>query len=239
MMALPIRFIVISLLATPVTLGSAQADEPPAHTPGVDCPLAKAGIQHGDLRPFKDVEKYIAFLERPERVKWQKPDAVVAAMALAGDETVVDVGAGSGYFSFRFARALPRGKVVAMDIQPEMVRHIHHKAMSEKVANVQAMVAKPDDPGIPGEADVVFVCDVLHHVAASQAWLGKLSGEMKPNARLVLIEFKQGRLPQGPPEKLKIPRTRLLAMATEAGLVLDSEKPKLLPYQTFMVFRKP
>jgi ubiquinone/menaquinone biosynthesis C-methylase UbiE len=151
----------------------------------------------------------------------------------------VDVGAGSGYFSFRFARAVPRGKVVAIDIEPEMVRHIHHKAMTEKIANVEAALSKPDDPGIPSSADLVFVCDVLHHVPDAAAWFGKVANGMKSGARFVLIEFKQGKLPQGPPEKLKIPRAKLLSLATSSGLVLDTEKPKLLPYQTFMVFRKP
>lgn len=229
------RSLVVSLLVTT----AAYADDAPAHMPGVDCPLAKAGLSGGDLKPFKDVEKYIAFLERPDRAKWQKPDAVVAAMKLGGDETVVDVGAGSGYFSFRFARALPRGKVIAIDIAPEMVRHVHHKAMTEKLTNVQAVVGKTDDPSVPAGADVVFVCDVLHHVPGQAAWLGKLAGQMKSGARLVLIEFKQGRLPQGPPEKLKLSRAKQLALATGAGLVLDEEKPKLLPYQTYMVFRKP
>jgi len=222
-----------------VIAGSALAEDSSTDTPPVDCPLAKHGVHPGDLRPFKDVEKYIAFLERPDRARWQRPDAVIAALGLGGGETVADVGAGSGYFSFRLARAVPRGKVVALDIQPEMVRHIHHRAMSEKIANVEAVLAKPDDPGIPAGADLVFVCDVLHHVPDAAAWLGKLANDMKSGARFVLIEFKQGKLPQGPPEKLKIPRAKLLSLATSAGLVLDTEKPQLLPYQTFMVFRKP
>jgi len=60
------------------------------------------------LRPFDDVEKCIAFPEKPERVVWQKPDDVVAALGLKGSETMDDVGAGSGYFAFRFAKALHR-----------------------------------------------------------------------------------------------------------------------------------
>jgi len=244
-MAVYSRIAFVSLLATTVAIGWAWADEAlvhtpgMGHTPGIDCPLAKQGVHPADLRPFKDVEKYVAFLERADRAKWQKPDEVVAAVGLAGDETVADVGAGSGYFSFRFAKAVPRGKVVAIDIQPEMVRHIHHKAMTENVSNVEAVLGKAEDPGVPDGANVVFVCDVLHHVPDPSAWLGKMAGEMKSGVRLVLIEFKQGKLPQGPPEKLKIPRAKLLAMATLAGLVLDSEQPKLLPYQTFLVFRKP
>jgi hypothetical protein len=62
---------------------------------------------------------------------------------------------------------------------------------------------------------------------------------MKAGARLALVEFKEGKLPQGPPENLKLPRSKLIELATNAGLVLDKEKPDLLPYQTFLVFRKP
>lgn len=225
----------------------AAAAQPPAGVdaaaqtalPPVECPLAKHGVHPADLRPFKDVEKYIAFLDRPERAEWQRPDAVVQALGLKGDETVVDVGAGSGYFSFRFAKALPRGKVIASDIQPEMVRHVHHKAMSEGIHNVEAALSKPDDPEIPQAADIVFVCDVLHHVPGQAAWLGKMAHAMKSGSRLVLIEFKEGKLPQGPPEKLKLSRKALLALTRTAGFVLDDEKPALLPYQTFLVFRKP
>jgi ubiquinone/menaquinone biosynthesis C-methylase UbiE len=152
---------------------------------------------------------------------------------------VVDVGAGSGYFSFRLARALPRGTVIATDIKPEMVRHMHHKAGSEGIQNLRAVLGDAADPGVPPTADLVFVCDVLHHVPNQPAWLGKLASQMKSGARLVLVEFKQGKLPQGPPERLKLSRAKQIKLAKDAGLVLDQEKPKLLPYQMFMVFRKP
>ncbi len=101
----------------------------PAHPP-IDCPLQKLGVDPFHLRPFDGDEKYIAFLEKPERAVWQKPDDVVAALGLEGSETLIDVGAGSGYFTFRFAKALPRGKVIATDTEAEMIRHIHHKVMN-------------------------------------------------------------------------------------------------------------
>ena len=138
--------------------GQQAAVHDPAHPPN-DCPLRKQGLDPAHLRPFEDTAKYIAFLERPDRAAWQKPDAVVAALGLTGKETIVDIGAGSGYFSFRLARAVPEGKVIAPDVEPEMIRHIHHKAMTEGVRNVQAAFAKPDDPGVPAEADLVFMCD--------------------------------------------------------------------------------
>ena len=226
----------------PASHAAAQPTREPAvdaGQPAIECPLAKQGVHPADLHPFKNVEKYIAFLERPDRAKWQRPDAIIAALGLAGDETVVDVGAGSGYFSFRLARALPRGSVVASDIQPEMVRHMHHKAMTEGIQNLHVVLGQADEPGIPPAADLVFLCDVLHHVPNQPVWLGKLAHEMKAGARLALVEFKEGKLPQGPPEKLKLPRAKLVEMAKNAGLVLEADKPDLLPYQTFLVFRKP
>jgi 2-polyprenyl-3-methyl-5-hydroxy-6-metoxy-1,4-benzoquinol methylase len=85
---------------------------------------------------------------------------------------------------------------------------------------------------------LVFVCDVLHHVQDRAGWLKKAASEMKPGARFVLIEFKEGNLPEGPPEAVKIPRKHLIELVSQAGLSLEAEKADLLPYQLFLVFRK-
>ena len=204
----------------------------------IDCPLRKAGEDPSGLRPFAEVEKYIAFLDRPDRARWQKPDEVVTALELQGNETVFDLGAGSGYFSFKLAQAVPRGKVVAADLEPEMIRHIHHKAMAAGITNLAPVIIKADDPQVPGDADYVFVCDVLHHVQYRAGWLKKMSSEMKPGARLVLVEFKEGKLREGPPESVKIPRKQIIELVSQAGLPLEAEKADLLPYQVFLVFRK-
>jgi hypothetical protein len=119
-----------------------------------------------------------------------------------------------------------------------MIRHIHHKAMSEGFANVTATLSTPDDPGIPPGTDLVLVCDVLHHVKDRAGWLVKLGKEMHPGAKLVLIEFKEGKLPEGPPEHGKIPRAELLKLAAGAGLTLEAEPRDLLPYQLFLVFKR-
>lgn len=215
---------------------------PPGHDPSnppIDCPLHKHGIDPGQLRPFEEVEQYIAFLDSPERAVWQKPDEVVAALGLEGTETVLDLGAGSGYFSFRLARALPKGTVIASDIEPEMIRHIHHRAMTEGIGNIRAELIRPENPALPEGVDLVFICDVLHHVPDRPVWLGELAGEMRPGARLVLIEFREGDLPKGPPESMKIPRDRIIELMAGAGFVFVSEKPDLLPYQLFLEFEKP
>jgi ubiquinone/menaquinone biosynthesis C-methylase UbiE len=217
-----------------------SADETPdgsAHP--IDCPLHKGGLDPRGMRPFAETEKWIEYLDSPERASWQKPEDVVRALSLKGTETVADVGAGSGYFTFRLSRAVPKGKVFATDVDPEMVRHIHRKVMTERISNVEVALARSNDPAIPPGTNVALVCDVIHHVADRHAWLKKGFDELTPGGRLVVIEFKEGRLPQGPPESVKIPKARLIAMVEDAGFRLVADDPKLLPYQTFLTFEKP
>jgi ubiquinone/menaquinone biosynthesis C-methylase UbiE len=214
-----VRTIGVSLLlAMPL---AARAEDMP-----IDCPFHQKNFDHSTMRPFEETEKWIEFLDKPERAAWQKPDEVVQALGLSGSETVVDVGAGSGYFTFRLAKALPKGVVIATDIDPEFVRHIHRKVMTDHLANVKVVLADPDDPSIDPAADLVFVCVVIHHVKSREPWLRKLFAEMKQGARFVVIEFKEGKLPEGPPEDVKIPTARLIAMVREAGFVLKEEKPE-------------
>ena len=234
--------ILVLLVATCCSKADGNDGAPPPHHdpahPPIDCPLAKMGIDPHHLKPFEDVEKYVAFLERPDRALWQKPDEVVAALGLTGGETVYDLGAGSGYFTFRLARALPRGTVIAGDMEPEMIRHLHHRTTTEGVTNVQVALLNGDDPAVPPTADLVFVCDVLHHVPDRPAWLAKVAVAMKPGARLALLEFKEGNLPEGPPESIKIPQRQIVELVEKTGLMLAAERPDLLPYQTFLVFAK-
>jgi 2-polyprenyl-3-methyl-5-hydroxy-6-metoxy-1,4-benzoquinol methylase len=91
---------------------------------------------------------------------------------------------------------------------------------------------------VDARADLVFLCDVLHHVQAREAWLGRLFAQMRPGARLVLVEFKEGPLPEGPPEAMKILRARQTALVRGAGFELVSEDLALLPYQSLQIYRR-
>lgn len=236
-MRLGLKTIFVIALAIALLPAPSATDE--EATPPIDCPLRNQGVETHDLKPFEEVEEYIAFLERADRAAWQRPDAIVDALGLSGTETVADLGAGSGYFTFRFAEALSEGRVRAIDIEPEMLRHIHHKATSTGVSNIDVVVAAPDDPRLAGDEDLVFICDVLHHVESREAWLARLFSETKTGARLAVVEFKEGDLPQGPPEAMKIPKASMIELVSRAGFVLADDRSELLPYQSFLVFLKP
>ena len=87
-----------------------------------------------------------------------------------------------------------------------MIRHIHRKAMSDSVPNVEPQIAKPDDPSVPAGADLVFICDVLHHVPNRSEWLKKLHSQMSSGARIAIIEFKSGKLPKDRPSRSRFPK---------------------------------
>lgn len=189
-------------------------------------------------RPFERTEEYIAHLEDDARAEWQKPDEVVAALGLDGDETVVDVGAGSGYFTFRLARAVPRGRVVAVDVDPEMVAHLRERAAAEGVPNVTPALTTPEASGAPADADVVFICNVLHHVPDWPAWLARLQREVGARARLVVVEFEPEPTPVGPPVEHRIRPATLMEAALRAGWAPLTVDDTLLPYQYIASFTK-
>lgn len=200
-------------------------------------PLSQDGAQHA-TPPFADVQKYIAFLEREDRTKWQRPDNVISSLALQGDETVADVGAGSGYFTFRLARALPRGKVHAMDIEPAMIRYIQKRATTSGYENVQALLCQPDDPMVPPGVDLVFISDVLNYVKHRKKWLSTLASQMEPGSRLVIVEFKEGELPEGPPAEKKTPKAKMIRQVVSAGFHKTQDRPNLILEQYMVEFKR-
>lgn len=199
------------------------------------------GHGHGETgdvhRPFADAEEYIVHLEQPDRDAWQKPDAVVAGLGLKGDETVVDVGAGSGYFTFRLARALPRGRVVATDLDPAMRAHLRERAAEEGLTNVEVREATSEDSGAPADADVVLIVNVLHHVPDWPGWMATLRATLTGPARLVVVEFKPEPTPMGPPIEIRIAPDTLTDEGAQAGWTLESVDRELLPYHYIETFR--
>jgi len=177
-------------------------------------------------------EEYAKVLEDPSRDAWQKPHAVVMALDLKPTDTVADIGAGTGYFARRFA--LHAGKVYAVDIDDKLLAIVRSKAP----ANLQTILAAPDDPGLPSNSvDMIFFCDVLHHIESRPAYYVKLAKVLKPGGRVVVIDFYKKPLPVGPPESMKLSDQEVITEFQKAGFGL-SKRLDILPYQYFLFFER-
>jgi ubiquinone/menaquinone biosynthesis C-methylase UbiE len=192
---------------------------------------------HEAERLHADPAAYKAALDDPARDVWQKPHEVVAALALADGDVVADIGSGTGYFAMRFARHVGRGgKVYAVDISPEMVRHLEQRVREAGLDNVASVLAGPHDPLLPqGGVDAIFVCDTWHHVEERPVYLAKLRAALKPDGRLVIVDFHERDLPVGPPRSMKLSRDEVVQEIRQAGFRLAQEHT-FLPYQYFLVF---
>lgn len=199
------------------------------------------GHGHSMHHRFEDAEKWAAQFDSEERAAWQKPDAVVAALGLTPAMRVVDLGAGTGYFTVRLARAVPQGRVFAEDIEADMVRYLGERAGKEGLANVEAVQGAADDPKLPGELDVAIMVDTYHHVDGPVAFFGKVRAALKPGGLLAIVDFKKDAPDDapGPPAAMRVEDTQVVAQLTEAGFVHERTERALLPYQYVVFMRTP
>jgi SAM-dependent methyltransferase len=199
-----------------------------------------AATPHEMHQRHGDPAAYVASLDDPARDAWQKPDEVLKALALRPGEVVADIGAGSGYFTLRFARAVGEaGRVYAVDVSPDMVRHLNRRVRDAGVRNVSTVLADPEDPLLPDASlDRVVVVDTWHHIEDQAKYLGLLKRALKPGGQVVHIDFHKRDLPVGPPAGMKIAREDLVKQMEAAGFRLAAEHG-FLPYQYFLVFTVP
>ncbi len=184
---------------------------------------------------FGDAKKWSQVFDDPKRDAWQKPHEVIQALALQPDAIVADIGSGTGYFSVRFAHAVPKGRVYGVDTDPDMVKYLVDRAKREGLKNVTALVGKPDDPRLPEKADLIIMVDVYHHVENREAYFRKLANSLKPGGRLAVIDFRMDSK-EGPPKSARIAPDRVKSELKRAGYALIQEHT-FLPNQYFLVFQ--
>ena len=186
---------------------------------------------------FDDPKHWAAIFDDPARDAWQKPDDVIGFLAVKPGAVVADLGAGTGYFTVRLARAVgPEGKVLAVEIEPNLVDHLKKRALEAGLKQVVPVLAEPSDPKLPpAGVDLVLVCDTWHHIDDRVHYLGRLAAALRPGGRVAIVDFKEGELPVGPPPAHKLSRAAIVDELKEGGFSLASEKSDL-PYQYVLVF---
>jgi arsenite methyltransferase len=200
--------------------------------PLLACAAALSAQVRHQHHPPRSAEEYKHVLDSKDREEWQKPHEVVQALALRPDEVIADIGAGTGYFSRRFAHHA--GKVLAVDIEPKLLAEVRKNAPP----NLETIVAAPDDPKLPpASADTIFFCNVLHHIDRRPAYYAKLARALKPGGRIVIVEFYKKPLPVGPPVAMKLSEAEIEAELRAAGFRKTKEHG-FLPYQYFFEFER-
>jgi SAM-dependent methyltransferase len=180
-----------------------------------------------------------AWLERPDREVQEQPQRLIAALGLEPTDVVADIGAGTGYMSFRLATEVPEGTVLAVDIQPEMLDMLSFFQDINQIENVEPVLGEPDNPNLPDDqVDLVLMVDAYHEFEYPYEMMQGIVRSLKPNGRVVLVEYRG--------ENWLLPIKRLHKM-TEAQVKREMENVGLewqetlevLPQQHILIFSKP
>jgi len=181
----------------------------------------------------------IGWLERRDREAEEKPSLVLENLELKEDAVVADIGAGSGYFSFLLASLVPEGKVVAVDIQREMLDFIEAKKKLKRVANIETHLGTIEDTRLPEESvDLVLMVDAYHEFSHPREMAESIVEGLKSGGRVILLEYR-GEDPDVPIKPLHKMTVKQVRREMEAVGLEFVEVRDFLPIQHFLVFRKP
>lgn len=178
------------------------------------------------------------WLERPSRETQEQPQRLVNALDLKPTDVVADIGAGTGYFSFRLSPLVPQGKVLAVDIQPEMLDIIDSIKQERQITNVEPILGSITDPHLPtSSVDVVLMVDAYHEFSHPREVMEAIVKALKPGGRVVLVEYR-GENPFVPIKALhKMTQKQARKEMSAVGLQWLETK-SFLPQQHLMVFEK-
>lgn len=168
-------------------------------------------IKKRQIAPVTSIEMADWF-NRSEREAEEQPDRVVEALGIPEGGKVVDLGAGTGYFTWRLAQQVgPTGRVIAVDIQQGMLDRLEQNIKDRGVQNVQIVLSEPGDPKIPpGYADLVLLVDVYHELAQPETIMEHVRRGLKPGGRVVVIEYRKEdpSIPLPPVRKMTVAEVR-------------------------------
>jgi precorrin-6B methylase 2 len=181
----------------------------------------------------------IPWLDRAGRDEEERPEVVINALSLRGGETVADLGAGSGYFSFRIAPKIgSRGKVLAVEIQAEMIEALRRRAKEQKVSNVEIIKGTESDPHLSASSvDVVLMVDVYHELAYPFEVMTAVRRALKPGGRVVFVEYRKEDPKVTIKQLHKMSVEQLEKEMREVGLV-RLQTVETLPLQHIVIFGK-
>jgi ubiquinone/menaquinone biosynthesis C-methylase UbiE len=178
------------------------------------------------------------WLERPSREITEQPQQVVNALDLKPTDIVADIGAGTGYFSFRIASLVPQGKVLSVDIQPEMIDILNFLKAENKINNVEPVLASIDNPNLPKKSiNLALMVDAYHEFEYPREVMEGVVKALKPEGKVILVEYR-GENPLIPIKSIHKMKQKQVRKEMQAVGLQWQETKKFLPQQHLMVFKK-
>jgi ubiquinone/menaquinone biosynthesis C-methylase UbiE len=208
----------------------------PTALPGSATPPQEGFYLGRELAPTMTHEG-APWLIRAERDAEEQPDLMIRELRLSPGQVACDVGAGNGFHTLRMAKVVaPGGRVIAVDIQPEMLALLNRRAHDAQVENVQVVLGEPSDPHLPpSTCDMVLMVDVYHELSDPPAMLAKLARALTKTGRIALVEFREED-PDVPIKALhKMSKAQILKEMEHNGLRLDRSFDGL-PWQHLLLF---
>lgn len=178
------------------------------------------------------------WLERPSREITEQPQQVVEALNLQPTDVVADIGAGTGYFSFRISPQVPQGKVLAVDVQPEMLDIMNFLKNENNITNVEPILGRITNPNLPdGSVDLALMVDAYHEFEYPKEMMEGVVRSLKPGGRVVLVEYRRENPLIAIKALHKMTQKQVRKEMKAVGLKW-LETQEFLPQQHIMVFQK-
>lgn len=175
------------------------------------------------------------------RVIWQKPEVVINLLGDIREKTIADIGAGSGFFSLRLAPLAK--KVIAIDIEPKFVLYldsIRHIELAPEIAErLEPRLAKAQDARLrPKEVDIVLIVNTYMYIDQRVDYLKRLSEGIRPNGKILIIDFKKKRTSLGPKMEIRVPQFQVEEELELAGFRILQSNDTALDYQYILLAEK-
>lgn len=218
------------LVSTALVMACSPAATPAASTPAQAEHAEHA--EHGLHKDFSDAEAYSAHFDDPARDAWQHPEDVMNLMQIPRGSTVVDLGAGTGYFVSALARRVgDTGQVLALDVEPKMITFLERRVKDQQLTNVRPQRVSADDPGLPpASASRILIVNTWHHIDDRASYAKKLAAALTLDGQLWIIDFTLD-ADQGPPAKYRLAPEKIIQELEQGGLDAELVTPEPLPKQ--------
>lgn len=215
----------LSLIFINVTMFSQHHDHKHGH-----------GANANEYMHQSSMEELVERFESPERDAYQMPEKVLGALGDLKDKTIMDIGAGTGYFSVKLANKA--GHVIAADVSKDFQDYLQKRIEKESIKNISLRLLPMDSPALKdGEVDMVFMSNTYHHIDHRPRYFSMVKKGIKSGGSLIIIDYVKSEIPVGPPTEHKVSMDQIIAELKKAGFTNFDINVNLLPYQFIITAR--